>query len=500
MLKKSEKKQTKKSVKATEKKKKRNILLIGSEAFPFSGPGVLGETIGSLARALNDSGECDARVILPLYEGIPQEYRAKMKFVCWTFVKLSWRNQYCGLFMLKEGNTVYYFIDNEYYFKRNSLYGYDDDGERFAFFSKAVLDIIPHLDFAPDLLHCNDWQTALVPIYYKLFYMYSNGYEVIKTVFSIHNIEYQGWFNRESIGDLLGIPEHEFASMEHLGRINLLRGVIDYADMISTVSPSYANEITLAEHGNGLDWALQLNKNKLRGILNGIDANEYNPQSDRALAANYSIDDRSGKTVDKAELQKLLWLPINKNVPVIVMIARLVASNGVDIVREALPEIIKRGVQFIVLGAGDSEHEEYFKRMQDEHDDCVRLVTQFDNVFLHKVYAGADILLVPSKIAPCGISQMAACRYGTVPVVRETGGLNDSIVDAYNGDMGNGYKFARYAPDDLVNAIDRAVGLYRDYNDKWQGLMSRAMRSDFSWSESAKEYVKMYSELLNLGN
>ena len=245
---------------------------------------------------------------------------------------------------------------------------------------------------------------------------------------------------------------------------------------------------------------MQRNKNKLRGILNGIDANEYNPQSDRALAANYSIDDRSGKTVDKAELQKLLWLPINKNVPVIVMIARLVASNGVDIVREALPEIIKRGVQFIVLGAGDSEHEEYFKRMQDEHDDCVRLVTQFDNVFLHKVYAGADILLVPSKIAPCGISQMAACLYGTVPVVRETGGLNDSIVDAYNGDIGNGYKFARYAPDDLVNAIDRAVGLYRDYNDKWQGLISRAMRSDFSWSESAKEYVKMYSELLNLGN
>lgn len=497
MPKKSEKKQATKPVKAAEQKsKKRKILFAGSEAFPFSGTGEFGEVLASLAHAVNESGEYEARVILPLYESFPQDRRAELEFVCWTFVKLAWRNQYCGLFRLKDGNTTFYFIDNEYYFKRKNRYGYSDDGERFAFFSRAVLDMIPKLGFVPDILHCHDWQTALVPIYYKLFYMYEQGLEGIKTVFTIHNIEYQGKHPHDAIEEVFGIPDNEFASIEHNGEINLLKGAIDYSDMITTVSPSYALEITTEEHGCGLDAVLHKNSHKLHGIINGIDTTTYNPKTDTALVAQFSADDNSGKVLDKVELQKMLWLPINKNIPVIAMITRLIPDKGMDIVQEALPEILARGVQFVLIGMGDEQYETHFKRMQDEHDDCVRTVIAFDRNLIHKIYAGADIVLMPSLSEPCGMVHMVASRYGTIPVVRETGGLNDAIIDAYNGDFGNGYKFARYAADDLINAVDRAIGLYRDYNDKWKGLVVRAMRTDYSWSASASEYVKLYNELL----
>lgn len=486
------------TVKKSEQKKanKRKILFVGSEAFPFAGTGGLGEVLGSLPRALNESAEYEARVILPLYESFPQNRRKDLEFVCWTFVSLSWRNQYCGLFRIKEGNTVFYFIDNEYYFKRKNLYGYGDDGERFAFFCKAVLDILPRLDFMPDILHCNDWQTALVPIYYKLFYMFRDGFGGIKTVFTIHNIEYQGWFNRSMLGDVFGIPDYEFGSIEHFGEINLMRGAIDYSDAVSTVSPTYAKEILDPYYAHTLDGILIHNTHKLRGILNGIDTETYNPETNPALFAHYNADDKSGKALDKAGLQKLLWLPIDKDVPIIAMITRLAGHKGLDIVKEALPEILSRDVQFVVLGTGDSEYEGYFKYMQEQYNDKMRAVIAFDKDLSHKIYSGADMFLMPSKSEPCGLSQMMACRYGTIPIVRETGGLQDSITDAYNGDFGNGYKFARYAADDLINAIDRAVGLYRDYRDKWNGLVDRAMRTDFSWKVSANKYIEFYNELL----
>lgn len=483
----------------TAKKARKKVLFVGSEAFPFAGTGGLGEVLGSLPRAINDGEEYEARVILPLYGSFPQDRRKDLEFVCDMRIWLSWRNLYCGLFRIKEGNTTFYFVDNEYYFKRDKLYGYGDDGERFAFFSKAVLDLLPMLDFFPDVLHCNDWQTALVPVYYNLFYRYgAENYGNIRTIFTIHNIEYQGWFNRDMLTDIFGIPDYEFGSVEHFGEINLMKAAIDYSDAVGTVSPTYAKEILTREYGHTLDGDLIRNEYKLRGILNGVDTIGYNPELNPALFAHYSADDKSGKRICKQELQKMLGLPVSPSTPIIAMITRLADHKGLDIVRDALPEIIKRGVQFVLLGTGDSGYERYFTDMQNAYPDSVRAVIAFDKTLSHRIYSGADIFLMPSRSEPCGLSQMMAARYGTIPIVRETGGLADSIVDAYNGDFGNGYRFARYAADDLINAVDRAVGLYIDYPDKFSGLMDRAMRTDFSWNVSAKAYEKFFDDVLNM--
>lgn len=482
--------------KAVKQKGKPKILFVGSEAFPFAGTGGLGEVLGSLPRAINDGGEYEARVILPLYESFPQERRKDLEYICHGNIWLSWRNLYCGLFKIKEGNTVYYLIDNEYYFKRKGLYGHSDDGERFAFFCKAVLDFLPALDFMPDVLHCNDWQTALVPIYYKLFHMYDARYANIKTVFTIHNIEYQGWFGRGMLGDVFGIPEHEFGSIEHFGQINLMKGAIDYSDVVSTVSPTYAREILTPEYGKTLDGVLAHNRQKLVGILNGIDTIAYNPETNPALKAHYNADDKANKAVNKRELQELLQLPQKPDVPIIAMITRLASHKGLDIVREAMPEILRRDVQFVLLGTGDGEYEQYFGWLQSAYNDKVRAIIAFDKTLSHRIYAGADIFLMPSASEPCGLSQMMACRYGTIPVVRETGGLADSIDDAYNGDFGTGYRFARYAADDMIGSLDRAIWLYNDCRDKWNGLVDRAMRTDFGWDKSAREYVRLYKNLI----
>ncbi|MCH5165223.1 MAG: glycogen synthase GlgA [Clostridiales bacterium] len=475
---------------------KKKILFVASEAFPFAGTGGLGEVMGSLPKAVNDSGEYEARVILPLYGSFPQKRRKDLQFVCWTFVELSWRRQYCGLFKIQEGNTVYYFLDNEYYFKRDKLYGHGDDGERFAFFCKAVIDILPRLDFKPDVLHCNDWQTALVPIYYKLFYMNLDAYKGIKTVYTIHNIEYQGWFDRSMISDVFGIPEQEFGSIEHFGEINLMKGAIDYADMVTTVSPTYAKEILTQEYGHTLDYDLRRNEHKLRGILNGVNTEVYNPEKNPSLFAHYSVKNKSGKSKCKAELQIMLGLPVRSNVPVIAMITRLASHKGLDIVKAVMPELLSRDIQFIMLGTGEPDFENYFKYLQDNYGNKLRSVIAFNTDLSHKIYSGSDMFLMPSRTEPCGLSQMMACRYGTIPIVRETGGLKDSITDAYNGDFGNGYTFSRYAADDLLNAVDRALGLYTSFPEKWQSLVDRAMRTDFSWSASAKEYIAMYKQLI----
>lgn len=477
--------------------KKTRVLMCAAEAWPFAGTGGLGEVIGSLPKALNEAGEVEARVILPLYESLPAEYREKLTFVTHITVPLAWRNQYCGLFTLVHNGVTFYFVDNEYYFKRSGLYGYGDDGERFAFLSRAILELLPYLDFRPDVLHCHDWHTALVPIYYKLYYQYRENMGGIRTVFTIHNIEYQGQFSGSVLEDLFGISYREYMSVEYHGCINLMKGAIDYSDAVTTVSPTYADEIKRPEYAHGLENVLLKNAYKLRGILNGIDTDVYNPATNPALFKNY--DDKTAdeyKKENKLGLQRMLSLPEDENVPMIAMISRLVSHKGFDIVRSAFNDILRDNVQFVVLGTGDAEHENFFRHMQSVYGDRVRSIIAFNKDMAQKIYAGADIFLMPSKSEPCGLSQMMALRYGTIPVVRACGGLRDSIFDCGNGDTGNGFTFDGYDRDSLIRAVDRAVGLCRDYRDKWIALRHRAMECDYSWGSSAQKYADFYKEII----
>ncbi len=480
-----------------EKNRVPKVLMCSSEAWPFAGTGGLGEVIGSLPKALNGAGRAEARVILPLYESLPAQYREQLKFVTNITVPLAWRNQYCGLLTLELDGVTFYFVDNEYYFKRGGLYGYGDDGERFAFFSRAVLELLPHLGWTPDVLHCHDWHTALVPIYYKLYYQYRAGYGGIRTVFTIHNIEYQGQFSGSVLEDLFGISYREYMSIEYHGCINLMKGAIDYSDAVTTVSPTYADEIKRPEYAHGLEDILRKNAYKLRGILNGIDVDTYNPSKNPSLFVNFDIDTVDElKKQNKVGLQRMLSLPENPDVPMIAMITRLVSHKGLDVVRSAFNDILRDDVQFVVLGTGDAEHENYFKHMQSVYGDRVRSIIAFNKDMAQKLYAAADIFLMPSKSEPCGLSQMMALRYGTIPVVRACGGLRDSIFDCGNGDDGNGFTFDDYNGGALLHAVDRAVGLCRDYRDKWVALRRRAMECDYSWSRSAETYADFYESLL----
>ncbi len=473
----------------------KRILMVASEGYPFAGSGGLGDVIGSLPTALC-GGDYDVRVILPLYQSMPAELRATLQFVGETTVKLSWREQYCGLFRATYQGVTYYFVDNEYYFKRPELYGHFDDGERFAFFSKAVLDLLPMLDFAPDVLHCHDWQTALVPIYYKLYYMYNEQYSNIRTVFTIHNIEYQGKYPEGIIADVFGIDHGQYHSIEHDGCINLMKGALDYCDYITTVSPTYADELKIPFYAHGLDGVMCRNNDKLRGIINGIDASLYDPATQSALFANYDLDYKVGKAINKAEMQKMAGLPVKPNVPVIALVSRLVTHKGLDLVRGAMEDILDKDVQILLLGKGDYEYEQYFRYVRNIHPDKFGCFIEYDKTLSHRVYASADMFLMPSKSEPCGLSQMMASLYGTVAIVRATGGLKDSIIDACDGDSGNGYTFYNYSEWDMLHAISRAVGLYYDYPDKWEGLVRRAMTTDFSWSKSASQYIAFYDSII----
>ena len=491
-------KTTKKSevVQEVVQKEVKHILFTASEAWPFAGTGGLGEVIGSLPKALNELGDVEARVILPLYGNLPQEYREKLHFITNITVPLAWRNQYCGLFELVHNGVTFYFIDNEFYFKRTGLYGYGDDGERFAFLSRAVLELLPYLNWKVDVLHCHDWHTALVPIYYKLFYQFNEGLQGIKTIFTIHNIEYQGQFSGDVIEDLFGIPHREYMSIEYHGCINLMKGAIDYADAVSTVSNSYAREIMDSAHAHGLESVLIKNSYKLSGILNGIDTSVYNPKTNASLFVNFDKETvAQNKVINKTELQKMLNLPVNPKTPMIAMISRLVNHKGLDIVRSAFNDILNEEVQFVVLGTGDADHENFFKYMQNVYGESVHALITFNKDMAQKIYAGADIFLMPSKSEPCGLSQMMALRYGTIPIVRTCGGLKDSIFDCGNGDKGNGFVFEEYNKDALLNAVKRAVGLYRDYEEKWNGLRNRAMDCDYSWANSAGKYNEFYKNL-----
>ncbi len=468
------------------------VLYATSEARPFAASGGLADVAGSLPQAIR-ARLVGCRVVMPLYESVSAELREQMRFVTSFSVPVSWRRQYCGVFEARSGGVVYYLLDNQYYFKRAGLYGHYDDAERFAFFSRAVLELIDHIDFRPDIIHCNDWQTGLVPVYYNLFYAGRPGYENIRTVYTIHNIQYQGKYGMDILGDVFGIPEYATSLVEQDGCVNLMKGGIEAADKVTTVSPTYAMEICDPWFSFGLDSILRARGWKLAGILNGIDVDSYNPAEDKVIAENYTAEDPAGKAVCKAALQKELGLPAMADIPLIVMVTRLVSHKGLDLVKYILDELLQEPVQIAILGSGDWAYETFFREMQARYPDKFRFYEGFVPDMARKFYAGGDIFLMPSKSEPCGLAQMVACRYGDLVVVRETGGLKDSISDCGDGE-GIGFTFKTYNAGDMLNAIHRALGVYRSDEDR-AAVRRRAMETDFSWGKSANEYIRMYRAL-----
>ncbi len=470
--------------------KKRKILFVASEARPFIATGGLADVIGSLPQALAQDPAYDIRVVLPLYSDIKPDFRRKMSFLGNIFVQLAWRNQYCGVFSCVENGVTFYFIDNEQYFKRPGCYGYFDDGERFAFFSRAVMDILPFIGFYPDVLHCHDWQAALAAIYLKTIYCKRPEYQYIRALFTIHNIEYQGKYALDILEDLFGI-DHSYAYLlEYNGCINLMKAAIECSEQFSTVSPTYANEIKTAQYAHGLEAIICRNENKLTGILNGIDVDSYNPEKDSALFASFSPENLDNKQICKTELQKMLGLPV-KDVPIIAMITRLVSHKGLELVKTVAEDILHEDVQFVLLGTGDSTYENFFRALGKRYEGKASINIAFNGDLSRKIYSGADIFLMPSISEPCGLSQMIASRYATVPVVRETGGLYDSIKPFGAG--GNGFTFKSCNPYDMLYVLHEALDTYKN-KEEWKGLMKKAATTDFSWFRSADEYKKLYEK------
>ena len=477
-------------IKVEEKKK---ILFVASEAAPFIATGGLAEVIGSLSKALAKEDRYDVRVIIPLYQDIKKEYRKDFRFIGNIFVPLSWRNQYCGIFEYVKDNVTFYFVDNEYYFKRPGCYGYYDDGERFAFFCRSVMEILGFLNFYPDILHCHDWQAALAAIYLKTIYCFRPEYQFIRAVFTIHNIEYQGQYSLDILEDLFGISYRYQYLVEYDRCINLMKGAIECCEQFTTVSPTYAGEIKDPYYSHGLDPIVRRNEFKLCGILNGIDPDYYNPETDRALFANYNAEDTAGKAVCKEELQRMLNLPVKPETPIIAMITRLVSHKGLDLVKEVIEQALRQDIQFVLLGTGDSMYENYFSDLARRYQGKVVSIISFNSDLSRKIYSGADIFLMPSKSEPCGLSQMIASRYGTVAIVRETGGLRDSI--SPYGAGGNGFTFHDYNAYDMLYVINEAIGVYHN-KDEWKRLMHKAMTTDFTWAKSAKYYEGLYLGML----
>lgn len=473
------------------------LMYVGSEALPFISTGGLGDVLGSLPVAVkNELGDdSEICIVVPMYQSVKQKYYDEMKLESEFTVRLSWRNQYCGVWSIKKGGVTYYFIDNEYYFKRSSLYGSYDDGERFAFFGKAVLEMMAVMNFYPDVLHANDWQTALTVIYLKRKYSHKEEYANIKAVYTIHNIGYQGIFDFTILGDIFELAVWDKGIIEYNGHINLTKGAIVCADVVTTVSPRYAEEIQTDYYSSGLHHILRIYRDKVRGIINGIDVDYYNPETDDAIDANFSDSDLSGKVTDKIELQKMCGLPLNKDIPVIAMVSRLASHKGFDLVKHVINDMIKNDIQFVLLGKGEFELEDFFEDLAARNPDKVSTMLVYDKDLSKKVYAGADIFLMPSKSEPCGLSQMIASRYGTVPVVRETGGLYDTIkaYNIYDG-SGNGFTFANYNAHEMMDAVGKATALYSD-KEKWTALVKHVMNIDFSWGASAKKYIEIYTKL-----
>ncbi|MBQ2264958.1 MAG: glycogen synthase GlgA [Oscillospiraceae bacterium] len=468
-----------------------NILFAASEAVPFAASGGLADVIGSLPAAINSKGH-DCRVVMPLYKSIRPEMRAQLTFLTNITVDVSWRKQYCGIFTAVWNEVTYYFVDNEYYFGRDGLYGFYDDCERFVFFSRAVLEMLRYIDFAPDIIHGNDWQTALIPVFYQVFYKYQQGYQNIKHIFTIHNIQYQGNYGREVLNEVMGIPLYHMGILEYDGAINMMKGAIETADKITTVSPSYAWEILDPWYSHGLDRILVNKQYKLSGILNGIDTTLYNPAEDKLIAKKFSAARPAGKKACKEALLAELALQEGDE-PVIGIVTRFVSHKGVDLIRYVFEDILKLGYKFAILGSGEKIYEDFFSEMQYRYPDRVSVTLGFRPELARKIYAGADMFLMPSQSEPCGLAQMVAMRYGTLPIVRETGGLRDSVTDDGNGD-GNGFTFKTYNAHDMLDACARAKASY-DNQKGWKALVKRAMKCDYSWAASADVYIKLYEEL-----
>ena len=469
-----------------------NILFAASEALPYAASGGLADVAGSLPAAIVDKGH-DCRVVIPLYKCISGEMRASLTFLTNITVDVSWRKQYCGIFTGIYKGVTYYFIDNEYYFGRDGIYGFYDDCERFVFYSRAVLEMIRCIDFKPDIIHANDWQAAMIPVYYQIFYKYQQGYENIHTVFTIHNIQYQGKYGKEVLNELMGIPLYHTGLLEYDGCVNMMKGAIETADKITTVSPSYAWEILDPWYSHGLDRALNTKQYKLCGFLNGIDVDGYNPETDPAIPANYSLKDMAGKAKCKQALLEELRLQ-DGDEPIIGIVTRFVSHKGIDLIRYVFEDILNLGYKFAILGSGEKIFEDFFKEMAWRHPGRVSVTLGFVPQLARRIYAGADMFLMPSQSEPCGLAQMVAMRYGTLPIVRETGGLRDTVRDG-GGENGNGFTFKTYHAHDMLGACNRARNAYKD-QERWKTLQRTAMEGDFSWNTSAELYMGLYRELV----
>lgn len=477
--------------------KKMQIVFASAECAPFVKTGGLGDVAGSLPAALVRAG-AEVIVMVPKYATIKDEYKAQMEHFSDFYVSLGWRNEYCGLEKLEHDGVTYMFIDNERYFARDYPYGFFDDGERFAFFSKAITESLQHLPagFECDILHCNDWQTALAPVFLREFYQGLPLYDRVKTVFSIHNVAFQGQFSDTVMEDILGVAHIPAAASQlrcDACSINYMLGALRYADAITTVSPTYANEIQTPEFGEGLDGVLRERSYALQGILNGIDVAGFDPATDKRIAANYTVEDRSGKAVCKAKLQEELGLEVRDDRPLMVMVTRLTRQKGMDLVMYALDRILAGGVQVAVLGTGDRDYEDGLRYFQDKYPGTMAARIEFDPALSQRMYAAADMFLMPSKFEPCGLSQIIAMRYGTLPIVRETGGLKDTVIpyNEFTGE-GTGFSFTNFNGDEMGDAVFRAARLFWDNREAWNQLVTQAMSQDFSWTRSADKYLDLY--------
>ncbi len=475
------------------------ILFAASECVPFIKTGGLADVVGALAPVLARKGH-DVRVILPKYGMMAEEYRQQLRHVTDFYVKLGWRHQYCGIEALERQGVTFYFVDNEYYFKRNYIYGLGgDEYERFGFFCRAVLDALPRLDFQPDVIHAHDWQSGMVPALLRIQYDRADFYRNIRTVYTIHNLQYQGVFGIEQVKDVLELPDDVFTNdkLECFGCANFMKAALVYADEITTVSPSYAEEIQTAYYGERLDGLLRARRNSLSGVLNGIDMQEYDPAADPLLPAHYSAQDLSGRAQCKAALQQGLGLTVDPQAPIIGMVGRLSSQKGLDLVDHVIGQIMEENVQLVVLGMGESRYVNLFSWAEQQYPGRVAARFQMDHQLAHRIYAGADMFLMPSQFEPCGLSQMIALRYGCVPIVRETGGLRDTVL-SYNhyNNAGNGFTFFNYNAHDMLFTIRRALRYYHEHPDVWRELQSRGMNGDYSWNASAETYLSLYMSIL----
>ena len=476
------------------------ILFAASESVPFVKTGGLADVVGALAPVLAKQGH-DVRVIIPDFSAIPQEYTSKMTHVCDFEVQLGWRRQYCGIEKLEQDGVIWYFMDNKYYFGRPYIYGMGgDEYERFGFFCRGILNMLPLIDFQPDVIHAHDWQSGFVPALLKIQYAHLPFYQEIRTVFTIHNLQYQGIFGIREVQDVLGLGDSLWTDdkLECFGCANFMKAALVYSDVITTVSPSYSEEIQTAYYGERLDGLLRARKNNLKGVLNGIDIDDYNPASDDRIVRPFTVDDLSGKAECKRALQEELGLEVRSDVPVIGMVGRLSNQKGLDLVDYVIADIMRQDVQLVVLGMGEGRYFNLFSWAEGEYKGRIAARFTMDHGLAHRIYAGCDMFLMPSQFEPCGLSQMIAMRYGTVPIVRETGGLRDTVLsyNEYSGN-GNGFTFFNYNAHDMLHTIERAVDYYQHHQDIWKLLQHRGMTGDYSWTHSAEAYMRLYQDLVD---